>query len=210
MLTLDKEHTNLAPDADLNEFEKLADMVSLIKGNDIPGAVSAYHQLSPEMKNQRVPTMLHLLILRRLPDVEAYKDALKEAAKVHQEPSFQYMLLDLYLLEKNYTKAAECQDTLMTLTGKDAVLLATKALFQMHGGSKEDARKTMLEALALEPDCISVHDRAIDVLREAGDHKALADSMRFMEEQTTYRFKGELSDPRWADFLKSLESAPWR
>lgn len=197
-------------DAKLGDLQKMGEMAKRFHKGDLQGAVDAYHQLSPEMKSDILPTALHLTVLQRMSDDEAYKSALKEAAKTHNAANFQFMLVDLYVLENNYAKAVECLDAFMAAVEKDAALLALKGSLQSQIGSHDLASAALKEALALEPDLRLAHTQALDVFLAAKDYNAVAASMRFLEASGTHEFKDNMTDPVWADFLKSPESLPWR
>jgi hypothetical protein len=199
-----------SPEISLKDSKTCAEMSQGIQKGNYQAAIDGYHKLSPEMQRKTLPTVLHLTALQNTRDDEAYKTALKEAAKSQDSASFQFMLIDLYVLEEDHAKAIECLDNFMAAVERDAALLAIKALLLQNNGSTEAAREVVREAFALEPDSIFVHNKSLDVLLAAKDYAAVAQSIRFLESNGDYEFKGALTDPVWADFVKSPESAPWR
>jgi tetratricopeptide (TPR) repeat protein len=198
------------PKTDFKALEQFGEMSKHFRNKDYQGVVEAFQKLPPDLKNKLTPTAIHITALQQLGDEEAYKNGLREAAKVHNSASFQFMLLDLYILAKDYAKAIECLDAFMASVERDAVLLVMKGTLQSNQGNPAAALTTVKEALTLEPDSYPVHNLILDVLLAAKDHAAVADSLRFLEKGGTLQFKGTLTDPIWEDFLKSPASAPWR
>ncbi|RBP35220.1 hypothetical protein DES53_12420 [Roseimicrobium gellanilyticum] len=192
----------------LDDIKQLSLMTRHFQNKDFKGIIDAYHQLSPEMKNSLMAISFRLDALKQLQDLEGYKDALLEAAKTNRSPNFQFLLMDVYAIEKNYDKALECLDLFMAATGEDAALLTVKGTLQLDKGAHDAARATIHEALALEPDSSSIHLRALEVLLVTRDHQATAASVRFLQEQGGVKLN--LTDPDFAEFMKSPESAPWR
>jgi hypothetical protein len=192
------------------DVQAFAEMSVCFQKQDFKGTIAAYGKLSPEMQRKTLPTVFHINALAQSQDMEGYKAALKEASKTQDSASFQFMLVDLYFLEGNHEKAITCLDAFMAAVEKDAALLALKSLILNSKGSTNAARDVIKEAFALEADCLYAHSAGLDILLSAKDYAAVAASMRFLEANGAYQFKGALDDPMWADFLKSPESAPWR
>ncbi|QIF00037.1 hypothetical protein [Roseimicrobium sp. ORNL1] len=178
------------------------------KDKNFRGIIDAYQLLSPEMKRSHMAMSFRLDALEHLQDQEGYKAALQEAAQTSKSANFQFLLVDVYAIEKDYDKAIECLELFMTAMGKDAALLTVKGTLQLDKGAHDAARATIHEALALEPDSSSIHLRALEVLLATKDHPATATSVRFLQERGGVKIN--LTAPGFADFMKSPESAPWR
>lgn len=198
------------PGTAVKDMELFGDMSTQFRKGDFKGAAATYQQLPPALRDSLSATAMHLAALQQGGDDEGYKTALKKAATTHKSANFQFMLVDLYFLEKNYDKAIECLDIFMAAVEKDASLLALKALLQTTKGDTAAGAATLKEGLALEPGCIYAHSNGVDVLLAAKDYPAVAESMKVLEERGNFAFKGKLTDPIWADFVKAPESEPWR
>jgi tetratricopeptide (TPR) repeat protein len=178
--------------------------------NDFAGVVARYKTLPTILRTNVTSTAIHISALQRLGDNKAYKDALKEAANRFKTANFEFMLVDLYFLDKEYDKAIECLDHFMQAVGKDAALLALKSLLLYAKHEAPAARTALLEAFQLEPDCLYAHAKGLDVLLETRDFARVRDSMIFLEQNADYKFKGSLTDPLWDEFKKAPESQQWR
>lgn len=194
----------------LKDIEAYGTMADQFRKKDLSGAVATYRGMAPEMRRNLAANAMYLAALQQSGDDEGYKTALKEAAQVHKSANFQFMLVDLYFLEKNYDKAVECLDVFMAAVEKDAALLSLKGLLLMTKGDHPGAVAAIREALALEPQSIYVHTKGLDVFLQAGAFDDTAASMKHLESTGKFNFKQALSDPVWEGFLKSPASAPWR
>ena len=194
----------------LKDFEKFASMSEKFRNQDFKGAAATYEQLPPVLKSNMAAVATRINALQQSGDDEAYKKALKEAAGTFKSANFQFMLVDLYFLEKDYTKAIESLEVFMAAVERDAALLALRSGLELANGTTEKAVATAKEALTLEPRCVYAHSHCLDVFLAAKDYATLVKSMHCLEEKGAYKFKGHLKDDVWAEFLKAPESEPWR
>jgi tetratricopeptide (TPR) repeat protein len=195
------------PQADIERFGELAKQ---FRSGDFAGTVATYKSLPPALRETKLVTAIYLGALQRGNDDAGYKAALKQAAAKFKTANFQFMLVDMYYLDKEYDKAAGCVDAFMQAVGKDAALLALKSLMLNAKGDVPAARAALGEALQLEPDCVYAHAKGLDVLLAARDFPAVRDSMIFLEKNAGYNFRGALKGGIWADFKQAPESAQWR
>jgi len=193
--------------AQMKDFGALAEKV---RSGDAEGATLIYQGLPDQLRNTMAATGLYIAILQRSGETETYKQGLKDAAARFDSGSFQFMLVDVYAMDKDFAKAAACVDAFMKVVGRDAALLTLKSLMLNAKGDVSAARESLREALEMEPDCIYVHSKGLDVLLAAKDFAAVRDSMLFLEKMGGHDFKGQLTDPLWNEFRKAPESQPWR
>lgn len=198
------------PDVSRDDMKRFSDMSQEANSGRYGEAIATYRSLGPSLRDSLPATSLYLMALQRSEDNIAYTDALKEAAARFKTANFQFMLVDVYAVEKNYDKAAACIDDFMGTLEKDAALMALKSLLLNAKGDVTNATTVLTEALQLEPDCAYVHAKGLDVLLAAKDYKQVHDSMVFLEKTGRYDFKGHLTGKVWRDFRQSPESAEWR
>lgn len=173
-------------------------------------AMEEYKNVPEELRNTKAAHSLYVLCARGSEDEQAYKTALLAGAARFKMASFQFMLIDIYVLEKKYDKAIECVDQAMAAIENDAALLALKGHLQHLSGDSKAACATTLEALKLEPDCTYAHSLGLDSFLAAKDYRSLTNSMVFLEKTADYDFREGMADPAWKVFKKSPESLPWR
>lgn len=210
---LDKSFLNRLfdkPNTKLEDIEKFGKMSDKFRQQDHKGVVEVYNSMPAEMQDNITANAMYLGALQAAGDVEGYKKALLSSAKNYTSANYQFKLVDLYFMEKNYDRAIECLDGFMAALEKDAELLSWKAQLQVEKGETASAAATIREALALEPKNTDVHAQGLDVFLAAKDFEAAAGSMKFLESTGKFKFKDSLKDPLWADFLQSPASQPWR
>ena len=198
------------PGVNVESMNKFAELAQKFRTGDHAGVITGYRSLPPALQQTLAATAIYISALQRSDDTTAYKAALKDAAARFKAVNFQFMLVDVYALDKDYDQAVKCVDAFMQALEKDAALLALKSILQNAKGEVAIARATLREALELEPDCVYAHEKGLDVLLAAKDFPAARDSMLFLEKNAGYSFKGNMTDEVWADFKKAPESAPWR
>ena len=198
------------PGVSLEQMKKFSWLSQKVRAGDFAGAVIAYKELPPTLQQTMAATAIYITALQRGDDMNAYKAALKQAAARFKAANFQFMLVDVYTLDKDYDKAVSCVDAFMASLEKDAALLTLKSILQNVKGDIHSARATLREAFELEPDCVYAHSKGLDVLLAARDFPAVRDSIVFLEKNEGYRFKGNLNDQAWAEFKRAPESVPWR
>lgn len=209
---LDKSFLNRLfdkPNAKLEDIEKFGKMSDKFRQQDHMGVVEVYNSMPAEMQNNITANAMYLGALQAAGDVEGYKKALLASAKIHTSANYQFKLVDLYFMEKNYDKAIECLDGFMASLEKDAELLSWKSQLQLAKGEPAAAADTIREALALEPQNADVHAQGLDVFLASKDFEATAASMKFLESTGNFSFKDSMKDPLWAEFLQSPASQPW-
>jgi tetratricopeptide (TPR) repeat protein len=198
------------PNISPGDMARFADLAKKHAGKDYAGVVSAYKGLPPALRETLAVTMMHIMALQNLGDNNKYKQALKEAGARFKSASFQFMLVDVYYLDKEYGKAIECIDNFMQAVEKDAALLALKSWMFNARGDIKGAQTALREAFKLEPECTYAHSKGLDVLLAAKDFAGVRDSMIFLEKKGGHAFKGTMDDPLWDEFKKAPESARWR
>jgi tetratricopeptide (TPR) repeat protein len=189
---------------------KFAAMNQKLRAGDSAGVIAAYKELPPSLQQTMAATAIYISALQRSDDTASYKAALKEAAVRFKAVNFQFMLVDVYMMDKEYDQAVKCVDIFMGALEKDAALLTLKSILQNAKGDIPAARATLREAFELEPDCAYAHSKGLDVLLAATDFPAVRDSLLFLEKTGRYNFKENLNDKVWVEFKKAPESAPWR
>jgi|GEM_PF-2920294 len=198
------------PNISAGDAKQFGDMAKKFASQDYAGVVSVYQGLPPALRESMAASMMHINALHNLGENDKFKQALKEAAKRFKFASFQFMLVDVYYLDKEYDKATECIDNFMQTLEKDAALLALKSLMLSAKGDIKGAQTVLSEAFNLEPDCIFAHSKGLEVLLAAKDFAGVRDSMILLEQKGGYAFKNAMDDPLWDEFKKAPESARWR
>jgi tetratricopeptide (TPR) repeat protein len=177
---------------------------------DHAAALTAHGKLPKVVRDTALVTAMHVQCLAMGEDTTTYAAVLEDAAKRFPAPLFRFTLVDAHILKQEWAKAIACVDECMLAIERDAAILTLRAILQQHSGDLEGARKTLAEAMQLEPDCVYALVNGLDVLLAAKDWVAVRDAMKALEKTGKYDFRGNLDDELWSEFKKAPESEPWR
>ena len=191
------------------DLDTLTRLGPAFQAKDYALARSLYNQLPQALQESALVTAMNLQLLAQGTDQDAYAAALEDAAARFPTPKFRMLLVDAYIVRQKWSEAIRCVDEMMVGIERDAVLLMLRASIQLQSGDVAGAKKTIQEALALEPDCNSVLLGSLDVFLAAKDWPAVAAALRKLEATGDYAFRGLLVDEVWAEFMKQPESKPW-
>ncbi|MFZ1528380.1 MAG: hypothetical protein WAT19_06515 [Ferruginibacter sp.] len=109
-------------DAKIKQLEKLRDIRTLLNRGDYEKANSIYQSIPTQLRNTRLLDIAYLEIANGLSDT-AYKNAVVQFEKIYKNDSGMYLLLiDPYILNKDYKRAMECVEGLDKLLNKDPLL----------------------------------------------------------------------------------------
>ncbi len=107
---------------DLEKFESLKKIRKLISLNEYQKANEFYEELPQNLKDQKLLQVMHVLIASGLTE-ERYQQAMEEFLKRYpNEPNMQLMLIDRYILKKEYSKALSCINAIDSMINKDPFL----------------------------------------------------------------------------------------
>ncbi len=122
-----------------NSFEKntvitdLPRMRKLMNEGKYEEAVSIYESLPPDIRKLRAVQIIHVLISSGLDDTEKYSDAIEEYKKLYpDEPNMHLLLLDGYVLKKEYGKAMFSINEMDRMINKDPFLDYYRYLVYSH------------------------------------------------------------------------------
>ena len=191
------------------DLDNLTRMGPAFQAGDFALARSLYDQLPKPLQESAPVTAMHLQLLAQGTDEDAYAAALEDAAARFPTPKFRMLMVDAHVVRQRWKEAIRCVDEMMVGIERDAVLLMLRGSIELQSGDMAAAKKSTLEALALEPDCNSVLLSSLDVFLAAKDWAAIAAALKKLEATGDYAFRGLLVDEVWAEFMKQPESKPW-
>lgn len=191
------------------DIDNVGKLVKAFQGGNLEGAKALFEKLPKSLQESSPITAVQMQILAAGSDQDAYIAALEGAAARFPAPKFRMTLVDAHFLRKRWKQAIRCLDEAMQGIERDAMLLMLRSTIELQSGDIATARKTTMEALALEPDSLEVLAGSLDILLAAKDWAAVAKTMRAMEKSDQYDFKGQLDDEVWQEFRQQPEAKPW-
>ncbi|RZL36374.1 MAG: hypothetical protein EOP00_29545 [Pedobacter sp.] len=118
----------------------IADIQMHVRYNDYKKAKAAYDKLPAETKNTKVMEALYLLIIPQLEGDEYHAEMSKLESKYASDPNSQLMLIDVYLVKKDYEKALRSIDMIDKNINTDPFLNFYRGLVY---NMKEDREKAI-------------------------------------------------------------------
>jgi tetratricopeptide (TPR) repeat protein len=192
-----------------NDRREIDNMNEARKRGDHTGVLAAFQSLSAPVQKHGLIRRLWLQSLAMVGTPDEYVAALEETIRMCPAP-LRFSYVDAFVVKKDWQKAIACVDELIASLERDAALLALRASFQQQAGDVPGARKTLAEALRLEPDCEYALLNGLDVLLAAKDWPALRSALQALEKTGNHDVRAMLEDEAWTEFRKAPESEPWR
>jgi len=199
--------TDAISSEDINNLKQLG---LAFQGGKFELALALYEKMPKVMQDSSAMTAIHLQLLQNGTDENKYIAALEAATARFPAPKFRMLMVDAHLLRERWKDAIKCLDEAMIGIERDAVVLTLRASILLMSGAVDEARKSTIEALALEPDCRSVLVGSLDVYLTVKDWSAVAACIRKLEATGEFEFRGNLVGEIWQEFLTQPESKPWR
>ena len=138
----------LKPENQQKEFESIKKIRELVFNNEHQKAKNIYNKLSPELKSQKTVQIMNVIICAQL-DESSYIEAIENyKTNFPGEANLYLILVDRYLLKKDYEKSLECVNKVDSLLGKDPFLDYYRALISNTMERPDESRK-YLEQLHL-------------------------------------------------------------
>ena len=115
-------------DEKMEQVEKIKSMKEMFERNEADKALKYYHTLPTDLKNQKSIRIMHVMICSQL-DEATYKNAIDDYLALYPDaPNMHLMLIDTYIMRKEYTKAIASIDKVDKLINTDPFLDYMRAL----------------------------------------------------------------------------------
>jgi len=113
---------------EMAQVEKVKKMREMIERNDADNALKYYQTLPTNLKNQRSIRMMHIMICSQL-DEATYMNAIDDYLALYPDaPNLHLVMIDTYILRKEYGKAIESINEVDRLINTDPFLDYMRAL----------------------------------------------------------------------------------
>lgn len=133
-------------DKKMAEALKIKKMRELIERNESENALRYYNELPVDLKNQKSIRLMHIMLCSQL-DSDTYMKAIDDFQSLYpNEPNMHLMMIDNYIMRKEYSKAVESINSIDKLINTDPFLDYIRALMYNMMEKPAEAR-THLEKL---------------------------------------------------------------
>ena len=128
------------------QVEKIKKMKEMIERNENENALKYYNSLPADLKNQRTIRLMHIMLCSQM-DNDTYMKAVDDYLILYpNEPNMHLMMVDTYILRKEYAKALESINNIDKLINTDPFLDYLRALMYNMMEKPAEAR-ALLEKL---------------------------------------------------------------
>jgi len=189
----------------------LTEVVQSIKDQRYQDAIDRINALPLPIRDQKQFQMFKVKATMFLGG-EAHERALSEARRLFgDDPTFDLMLIDSYLLQGDYNASRASIDRLDALVGGDPYLEVLRSSVASRQGDLAQAKRLCQNAIEQEPDMIQAYNMLLTVTVRGGDFDGAVEALTRMEEQ--FDFEVDIAalagQPVFAEFTRSEPFQSW-
>ena len=126
------------------------------------------------------------------------------------DPCLDLLLVDYYVLKKDFVRARESTDRLDKAVGGDPYLDVLRANLNMVAGDLKAARELANRAIKEEPGLTSAYASLLGVSVEEKNYAESLDLLRMLDQTHKIRIGDLAGMPEYAGFIKSPQYQEWR
>jgi hypothetical protein len=118
-------------------------------------------------------------------------------------------MIDTYVLQEKYDEAFGCIDRIQKVVGGDPLLAGMKGTILMAAGRIDQAKQTLVQAIADEPDLIDNYWNMVTLGLETNDHALTYEYLNRVGSQFESTWNDIRQQPEYAGFVASPEGKQW-
>ncbi len=193
----------------VHDSPQIVQMSKLINRGKAKDALAIAKNLKPETKKQKL-VLLHRLRAAQSADDNEYSAVLEDFRTAYPlDPCLDLLLIDYYLMKKDYAHADESINRLDKAVGGDPYLNVMRSAVRTAAGDLKAARGFADRAIEAEPTLVSAYFAMLDISIEEGDHKKSLELLKKLDQTFKTKFDDLSTAPEYAGFVKSLEYKEW-
>lgn len=191
------------------ETQSILKIITLNKEGKFPELLTEYGKSIESVRREKNILLIRLLAAQKVSDDE-YMKSIDDFRKYYpQDPALDFILIDQFVLRKDYEKALACVDRTIEGLGKDSALLTTRANILLLNDQVAEALQEIKKAIIAEPDLVDPYSAALDISIAAKDDDETAALLTVLETRFGYEWKDLRKVPGFNDFVKSPQYAEW-
>ncbi len=170
-------------------FKKLPDMRTMVAEEKYQEAYDAFELIPDEIKKIKAFQVMYLQICSGL-DIAIYKKALDDFRILFaNEPNMHLVLINAFIVNKEYDKALNSVNLLDKMIDKDPFLDYYRALIYYAAGNNDEALKYLVQTVKYYPDFAEGQLELIAIYLEKGDYTAAKPLIDNYQARKTYEQK---------------------
>jgi tetratricopeptide (TPR) repeat protein len=180
-----------------------------LSNKDYEGVLVLYHRLPTEAKDHRIVLEMRILAAQQINEQE-YAEAIDAMARhADGNPAINLLLIDAFLVRKQYESALAAIEKLDAAVGTDPRLDGLRASLLCNLGKHDDARQAIDRALKAFPDRRDVHEFAVVVAAAQNRFEHVLYELHLLETEFNFGLAFE-NDPRFTGFVESPQYQTWK
>ena len=193
----------------VHDFPRIVEMNNLINQGKARDALAIAKNLKPETKKLKL-VLLHRLRAAQSADDNEYSAVLEDFREAYpQDPCLDLLLIDYYLMKKDYAQADESINRLDKSVGADPYLNVMRSAVRADAGDLKAARGFADRAIKEEPTLVSAYVALLDISIQEGDHRESLELLEKLDQSFKMKFDELATAPEYAGFVKSPQHQEW-
>ena len=190
-------------------LKPMNEMHDLIREGQNQRALEVYKRLPAAVKKQKRLLLCRLMAAQEV-SVEEHESAINDFRETFpKDACLDFILIDGYLLKKEFDKSIECIRRVSADIGGDVWLTSLQGNVLAQAGRFDEAKVKIDEAIKLEPDFKDLYLNALSLAIRAKNNANIAENLTLLENNFGVEI-GDLTEiPDYADFVMSPEYEKW-
>jgi predicted Zn-dependent protease len=188
---------------------EIAQLVTHVKTQEWQEAMNVYRRLPPSVQHDKTMLILRLQASQQIGDDEYLAAIGAIQRKFPNDPAFELLGIDGYVMRQQHAKALECVDRLDKSIGGDPYLEVLRANILTLRDRRADAILCCRRAVANDATLWDAHVTLVELLIAERDHKELAAALDTVETNFDADALATFEDLDLSEFLASAEGKAW-
>jgi hypothetical protein len=193
----------------VHDFPQVVKMAGLINQGKMREALAIVPSLKPETRRQKTVLVNRLRAAQEIDDNE-YSAVLEEFRHAYpKDPCLDLLLIDYYVLKKDFVRAKESTDRLDEAVGGDPYLAVLRADLNVAAGDLKSARDLANRAIKEEPGLAPAYVSLLAVSVQEKNFAESLDLLKMLDQKQMMEIGDLTAVPEYAGFVKSPQYQEW-
>jgi tetratricopeptide (TPR) repeat protein len=207
--------TDLKPEEKMlvEHIDDISQMTAKMRNGEPGEALAAYRKLPKELQNNKFLQLVAVQAAGAIGDDEVYLAEMERFRQNYpRDAACDLLLIDYYLLRKNYEEALQAVERLDASLGGDPYLDSLRATVLSQDGKLTEARQFADKALTNSPKLAPVYWTKLTVAALQKDHAATLETLQQIVEKIDPALDPEdlKNDDRFVEFVMTPEFAQFQ